>query len=314
MTINQSYEILGVDSSNTLEQIKSAYRKLAIKYHPDKNLDGNQEFTNKFKEISAAYDFLTKVKSGVTSSLEFDESKFKFAGEFESILKAEFGDIFSSGFSKYFSNNNKNIEITKILQTVSLNLKEYYGGCTKKISYSRRVLCDCDSLSCDSCYGDGFILEEVNSILGKVKVKKKCADCDGIGSVSKKDCEKCKCTKSYTIDEEFDITIPNYENRTRLVFKEKGHLIPYKNIYDDLEIFCKLEDRTFFDDSGNLEATVSFTYEELCAGGNFEIETHDGIVYYELEPKPKIGSKIIITNKGLVENKNLTIIIDLKYQ
>ena len=189
------YEILGVDENATGDDIKKAYRKLAMEHHPDKGGDEEQ-----FKKISQAYDTL----SDDTKRIQYDGQK---NGQ-------SFGSIFEDLFNTGFSTQRKTNAPEKVIN-IEIGALESYLGVEKLIKYDRKIKCEpCsgnggEKLKCYGCKGTGFSTITVGNSMFKQFVRQPCNICRGAGEIYKKTCDSCNGATTQTIKDSIKIKIPN---------------------------------------------------------------------------------------------------------
>lgn len=320
------YAILGLSDSATTQEIKTAYRKLAMQYHPDRNPD-NKEAEEKFKEITEAYEVLSDekkrkqydsvghdaYKSGAQSP-NMDDIFEQFGGGFGDI----FEQFFNQGGSqkkkrksngpapKQGHDRHKDLEIT---------LKESFTGCTKEVTYTRLVPCEtCSNMGfpdgtkpeeCPSCKGQG----QINYQQGFFVYSQTCHECGGEGFVVKKQCLDCKGQTRKQKYEKVSINIPaGIYDGIELKVGGKGDAGVYKGSAGDLYLKIKIQKDPHFNRSqDNLEATIKLTYPQLVFGCQIEVSSIDGTIESIKIPKGcAIGEKIIVSGKGFpgIKNKN----------
>ena len=204
------YEVLGVNKNATDEEIKKAYRKKAIEFHPDKN-PGNKEAEEKFKEAAEAYDVLGNPQkkqrydqfghAGVGGAASSGGTNFGGGMSMDDIFE-HFGDIFGGHFG--FGGGGRQRRVNKgtnLRVKVKLTLKEISTGVEKKIKVKKYVFCsscngsgaaDSNSVTtCPTCKGTGTVMRLVNSMFGQMQTSTTCPNCNGEGKIITKKCSKC---------------------------------------------------------------------------------------------------------------------------
>ena len=227
------YEVLGVERNADAETIKKAYRKAAIKYHPDKN-PGDKEAEEKFKEAAEAYDVLSNEDKrarydrfghagmgGAAGGGGF--SGFSGGGFSMEDIFEQFGDIFGGAFGGGFGGGRSSRSRTvnrgsDIRITVKLTLQEVAEGVTKKLKINKTVACDkCggsgakDSSSyatCTQCNGSGYVITVQNSFFGRMQTQSVCPTCGGQGRIIKEKCSKCNGEGTERGQEIIEVKIP----------------------------------------------------------------------------------------------------------
>ena len=231
------YEVLGVEKDATPEQIKSAYRKLAMKYHPDRN-QGDEKAAEKFKEVNEAHEVLsdpTKRKNYDTyGSADGNMGGFGGFGGFEGGFSG-FGDIFSdifSGFGGGFSGRTTRSEVGEDIQReMTLSFMDAAKGCRKTIAYTRNEPCaSChgtgakngkEYTTCSKCQGRGVIQQVQNTMFGRTIRQTVCPDCGGSGKQIKEKCSDCKGKGWQKKETTVTLDIPAGVN-TNSYMKKKG--------------------------------------------------------------------------------------------
>lgn len=312
------YAVLGVTSDTPWDDIKKAYKKLAIQYHPDKNLDGNPEFEAKFKEVSEAYTMLDRLQQGMSdfTGFEFNEADFDFARPIRETLQREFGDVFANVYSAKFADGKHQIRLSKVNKDLKLSLVEFKDGCHKDVSIQRLVQCGCQKTraKCTTCNGDSYVMVQTNTILGRVKVRHTCTDCSGSGLDQSYKCSECDNSMFVFEEEKVSVDVPGYATRGSLIFKGLGNWDFVKKQYDDLEFYPVLDDVFITSDSfGDLTLKLDMEYEHLLSGGKLILELPSGKEEIDLEPRVTMGHKITIPNAGLKKGSRLDVVIGLSY-
>lgn len=323
---NKLYEILEIERSATDEQIKKAYRKLALKYHPDKNKD-KKEAEIKFKEINEAYSILNDKEkrakydkfgmdgleeTGINPEDIFSQffgNGFPFKFAFGQNMSENIGSKFSSPFGEPFGGLNK--DNNDLLINVPLTLEEIYNGCTKEIKYKIKVGCiNCDetgskdkcNLECDKCDGkgkilirksNGFISETVISTCFECKgTCKKCPNPENI-------CEKCNGLGYTEVNKKFNIPIRKNVNENQKIFiNNRGHNLKGKKGKLTL-ILSSIPHDIYERDGDNLLCKIDLTLAQAIGGFKKRIEFLDKKYLYLEYTEPILNEDIkIIPNKG----------------
>lgn len=275
MINNQDYyKVLGVDKKSTPDEIKKAYRKLAMKYHPDRNPD-NKEAADKFKEINHAFSILgDPAKRSQYDLYGIDDSNYNKAdyhqsGSFNSSDCSDLGDIFRQffGYSSYSSKRSPGEDINVILK---LSLDEFAAGVKKTFKYQVKTTCEnCngvggfDEKKCISCEGSGR-----QGFLGQMT----CGYCNGVGSTYTKKCNKCYGNKFYLENETITVDIKPGQSSAQV--KQKGHK-NYKgcNTRGDLYLNIELLTHELFslDQNYNLYLTIEIDLISSLIGCNVKV-------------------------------------------
>ena len=325
------YEVLGVSRNATDEEIKKAYRKKAIQYHPDKN-PGNKEAEEKFKEAAEAYDVLSnkdkRAKYDQFGHAGLDgQAGPDFSGGFgnlNDILRDLFGGGFGGGFGGFggfsgFGGDDSHRQqggqrVYKgrdIRVRVQLTLEEIAKGAEKDIQIERNVPCpDCngkgarnssDIKTCPSCKGTGQIKRVVNSFFGQTVTYSTCQQCNGEGKIVTNPCHTCSGTGLVRKKETVRVRIPaGVEDGMQLTMRGQGHCAKNNGINGDLLIVInEIEHPEIKRDGNNLVYTKIISVPEAVMGATVEIPCLDGKYSVKVEPGTQSGSVIRLKGKGL---------------
>jgi len=321
------YEILGVSKSASEEEIKKAYRKMAIKYHPDKNPD-DKESEEKFKEAAEAYEVL----SSAQKKSQYD--RFGHAGmggaagggfggggmNMEDIF-SNFGDIFGdeSPFGSFFSGGRgggggrRQRKGSDLRIKLKLNLEEIANGVEKKIKVKRHVACkSCqgngskngtDLKSCGTCQGSGQVKRVQQTMLGQMVTSSTCPTCSGEGKSVGAKCEACFGEGRVLEEEIIPIKIPSgVSNDMQLSMSSKGNVPPRGGIAGDLLIVIEEEEHDLLHRDGNnviFDLYVSFI--DAALGTSVEVPTITGKAKITLEAGTQGGKILRLKGKGIKE-------------
>lgn len=316
------YDILGVNRNSSQDEIKKAYRALAMKYHPDKST-GNEE---RFKEINEA----NEVLSDRTKKSKYDQQfyqasrpsyseddsfvKYGSSGQFdfsEMMKDPLWGNIFNQGKSKtYKSWGNASLVGEDIKITVELTLEEIAMGCTKKIKYQKREICTkCKGkggsrmATCQPCQGTGKTSTSVNTILGSIKTNKTCVNCSGSGEAPENGfyCDSCNGKGVTLKDIEFNAKMnKGYDDGEYEKVKQRGHVHKNSGVCGDLLIFIKqLKHDKFTREDDDIFYNKNIGIITMIRGGFIEVPT---VFETTLKIKLKKGTntQVKIKNKGIV--------------
>lgn len=318
------YEVLGVSKSADATEIKKAYRKLALKYHPDKN-PGDKEAEEKFKEAAEAYDVLSNDDKRRRYD-QFGHAGMGGAGQggfgggmsMDDIF-SQFGDIFGSfgGFSGFGSfggggrgarrvNRGTNLRVK-----VKLNLVEIATGIEKKIKVKKYVACqhcngtgakDGQSYStCSTCKGSGQVTRVQNTILGAMQTTSTCPTCEGEGKIINEKCTFCNGEGVLMSEEVITINIPaGVGEGMQLSLSGKGNAARRGGVNGDLIVLIEEEEHPELVRDGNdLLYNVFISYPEAVLGETVEIPTIEGKVKVKIEAGTQPGKILRLRGKGL---------------
>ncbi len=316
------YAILGIDKNASADEIKSAYRKMAKKYHPDLNKD-NPDAQEKFKEVNEAYEVLSDPQKksnydqfGSADGPQFSgfgggqnmDGGFDFSGDFGDI----FGDIFSAfgGGSKSQRRQEYRGEDINISMTISF--KEACEGVSKNITINKYETCDdCNGTGakngkeysvCPDCRGTGRVRVQQNTIFGTTIREGVCAKCNGTGNIIKEKCASCSGKGYKRVQKSVLVKVPggiDDDQILRLTGQGNAPLTSGGGVNGDLNIRITVAPDKLLTRKGNdlyLEVFVPFT--TLILGGKIDVPTLDGIFNLEIKELTQSGTVMRIKNKG----------------
>ncbi len=316
------YEVLGVDRNATEDQIKKAYRTIAIKYHPDRN-PGNKEAEEKFKEAAEAYDVLHDPKK----RQQYDQFGFDgptgsgfggFGGASMNMddIFSMFGDIFGgrAGFSAFGGGrpSAQQHRGSDLRLKVRLSLEEIANGVTKKFKVRKDVPCShCQGSGaeagssdeiCQTCHGSGVITHTTQSIFGMMQTQGVCPTCNGSGHVIKNKCKHCGGTGVEKGEEVVEIKIPAGVAEGMIVnVPGKGNAGRNKGINGDIQVFIEEEENdTFIRDDNDLIYNLLLDFPTAALGGEVEVPTIEGSkLKIKIEGGTQPGKTMRLRGKGL---------------
>ena len=315
MSKRDYYQILGVPKSSTESEIKKSYRKLAIKYHPDKN-PGDADAEKNFKEISEAYQVLSdKDKRQKYDSYGHDGLSGQRAswGQDYDIndFFSTFGDVFGQQFKS--QKEKRNVRKGKTLRVeIGVTPVDIVNGVSKKIAINRDVKCNScsgngskdgkNTNTCHQCSGSGTIIRQTRTPIGFVRQSHTCVTCNGIGNIIKENCDKCfglGILKNQR--EEIDINIPRGARQgMEFAVRNKGSVPAYGGACGDLlvNIFEKNEENYMFEGS-NIICDLKISFADANQGKkDLEIKTPHGKTKIKIPENCYQGQALRLKGKG----------------
>jgi molecular chaperone DnaJ len=321
------YEVLGVDRKAPAEEIKKAYRKLAIKFHPDKNPD-DPTAEDKFKEAAEAYSILSDENKrrrydqfghqGVGGAAGAGAGGFGGGFTMEDIF-SQFGDIFgdSSPFGDMFGGQRTNSSGRRMRRgsdlriKLKLDLNEVANGAEKKIKVKRHVTCDTCSgtgakhgtalTTCSTCNGNGQVRKVVNTMLGQMVSSSTCPTCNGEGKIVTDRCDVCAGEGRLMQDDLITLNIPGGVGEgMQLSMSGKGNVPPRGGVAGDLLIVIEEEENEQLKrDGNNVVFDMHLSFVDAALGTSVEIPTIDGKARITVEPGTQAGKILRLKGKGI---------------
>jgi molecular chaperone DnaJ len=316
------YEVLGVDKNASADEIKKAYRKKAIQYHPDKN-PGDKAAEEKFKEAAEAYEVLSDPQKRQRYD-QFGHAGMGGAGGFsgggmsmEDIF-SHFGDIFGgAGFDlgDLFGGGGRSRgprvrRGSDMRVKVRLTLEEIATGCEKKIKVRKLVQCkscngtgseDGRTETCPTCKGTGRTVRQQRGIFGMMQVQAECDTCHGEGQIIKNKCSKCNGEGVVRDEEIITINIPaGVAAGMQLTMQGKGNAAPHGGIAGDLLVLIEEEQhKNFIRQDSDLIYNLLLDMPTAILGGQIQIPTLSGEARITITPGTQPGKVLRMRGKGL---------------
>jgi molecular chaperone DnaJ len=322
MSKRDFYEILGVTKSASDDEIKKAYRKLAIKHHPDKNPD-DKSAEDKFKEAAAAYEVLSSPEkrqrynqyghAGVGGAASGGGGNYGGGGMNMDDIFSQFGDIFGGGGFGGGGRSNGGRRVTRgsnLRIKVKLNLQEIAKGVEKKLKVNKFVSCTTCKGSgakngqfetCKLCNGSGVQVRTQQTFLGAMQTQVTCSGCNGEGKVVKDKCNTCHGDGIVKAEEVISINIPaGVAEGMQLSVGGKGNAAPRGGINGDLLVLIEEEEHLELKrDGSNLFYDSYVNFADAALGTSIEIPTVDSKVKIKIEPGTQSGKVLRLKGKGL---------------
>ena len=327
MSKRDYYDVLGVSRGAEQSEIKSAYRKLAIKYHPDKN-PGNAEAEEHFKEAAEAYEVLSNPEKRKRYD-QFGHSGMNGGGagyggggmNMEDIF-SQFGDIFGGGspFESFFGGGGQSrgggrrvARGSNLRIKVKLTLQEIAKGVEKKIKVAKQVVCSsCDGSgakdksafhTCRTCGGSGAVRRVTNTILGQMQTTSTCPTCNGEGVEITAKCTECGGNGLVKGEETISINIPaGVSEGIQLSMSGKGNAAPRGGVPGDLIILIEEVPHEILKRDGiNIVYDLYINFIDAALGTSVEVPTIDGKAKIKIEPGTQSGKILRLKGKGIPE-------------
>ncbi len=335
------YEVLGVEKTATTDQIKKAYRKAAIQFHPDKN-PGNSEAEDKFKEAAEAYDVLSNADKksrydqfghgGMQGGYGGGNGGGGFSGGFNmDDIFDRFGDIFGGHFGGFGGNSSRGQRVNRgsdLRVKVRLNLKDVAEGTDKKLKISKLVSCDkCsgsgakDSNSystCTTCNGNGSVTQIVNTFFGRQQVSQPCPSCQGSGKTIIHKCDKCSGNGVVKAEEVVEIRIPKgVDEGMQLSVSGKGNAAKNGGVNGDLLVLIEMIPHAdLMRDGNDLLYNLQLNIADAILGASIEVPSIENKIKIKIEQGTPAGKVLRLRGKGLPDingygSGDILVIVDL---
>lgn len=322
------YEVLGIDKNADDSAIKSAYRKLAKKYHPDMN-PGDKEAEQKFKEASEAYAILSDAdkrrKYDQFGHAAFEQGGggggfggFDFTGaDMGDIFGDIFGDLFGGGRSRRA--NNGPMRGTDLRASVRITFEDAVKGCEKELDLTLKDECGTchgtgakpgtDPQTCTKCKGTGQVVYTQQSLFGMVQNVRTCPECSGTGKNIKDKCPDCYGTGYISSKKKISVTIPaGIDNGQSIRIRGKGEPGVNGGPRGDLLVEVVVSRHPVFQRQDmDIFSTVPITFPVAALGGTIRIKTVDGEVEYDVKAGTQTDTRVRLRGKGMPSLRNKSV-------
>ena len=324
MSKRDYYEVLGVSKGADKEEIKKSYRKMALKFHPDRN-PGDKDAEEKFKEAAEAYDVLSNDDKRRKYD-QFGHQAFSGSGgggwsgggmTVEDIFSS-FGDIFGDsvfgGFGGFGRGNTRHVNKGgNIRVKIKLSLSEVLNGAEKKIKINKYVACNvCDGTgaqgsngytTCSTCNGAGRVTRIANTFLGQMQTTSACPSCGGEGRTIRSKCTTCHGEGIVKEDDVVTIKIPaGVTEGMQLTVTGKGHAARRGGVNGDLLVVVEEEKHEeLIRDCNDLIYNLFVSIPEAILGTTVEVPIVDGKAKIKIEPGTQSGKILRLRGKGVPE-------------
>ena len=323
MSKRDYYEVLGVNKDASEAEIKAAYRKMAIKFHPDKNPD-DKSAEDKFKEAAEAYEILSNPDkrarydrfghAGMSGAAGGGAGGFGGGGMSMDDIFSQFGDIFGGfgGFGRSSSGGGRRVNKGSNLRVkVKLTLEEIANGVEKKIKVNKYVACShCNGTgekdgnshhTCGTCHGTGQVSRIQNSFFGQMQTTAACPTCGGDGKVITHKCSHCGGDGIVRGEEVIEIKIPaGVEDGMQLSVRGKGNAAARGGVNGDLVILIEeIKHEHLERDGVNLLYNHFITFADAALGTSVDVPTIEGKARIKIQPGTQSGKVLRLKGKGI---------------
>lgn len=319
------YDILGVDKKATPEEIKSAYRKLAMKYHPDRN-QGDAAAAEKFKEINEANETLSDDQKRAAYDYELEHPGM---GGFGGFGGGGFGgggfedisDIFSSFFGGGFGSGARTQRSAvgeDIQKEMSVSFMDAAKGCQKTFTYSRNEPCAAcrgtgakngtEYSTCSRCQGKGVIQQVQNTMFGRTVRQSVCPDCGGNGRTIKEKCPDCKGRGAQRKETTVTLDIPaGVDTGSYMKKKGLGQAAPNGGTPGDLIVVFRVEPHKIFTrDRFDLKVDLPISYKTAALGGTVKVPCIDETFEFNIPEGTQSGTVFTLRGRGIKSHRGGT--------
>ena len=342
MSKRDYYEVLGVERTANEDEIKKAYRKAAIKFHPDKN-PGDKEAEEKFKEAAEAYDVLSNPDKrarydrfgheGMSGGGFGGGGGFSGGGFSMEDIFSQFGDIFGGHFGGFggFGGGQRGQRVNRgsdLRIKVKLTLSEVVNGTVKKLKINKNVACDScggsgakdehSRTTCSTCNGSGYVTRVVNTFFGQTQTTQPCPTCGGEGKVITTPCDKCKGEGVVKGEEIVEIKIPaGVADGMQLSVSGKGNAARRGGVNGNLLVLIEeIPDKELLRDGNDLIYNLEISVPQAILGASIEVPAVDGRVKIKIEPGTQTGKVLRLKGKGVPDlngygRGDLLVIVDV---
>ena len=301
------YEVLGVDKGATPEEIKKAYRKMAVKYHPDRN-PGDKEAEEKFKEAAEAYDVL----SDAEKRAKYDQFGHAMGPQGFGGGGAGFGGGFGGfGGSARSANPNAPRKGQDIRVRITLSFDEAVHGCKKNITITRQQECtECHGSgcaagsspeTCPDCGGRGYVIRQQRTPFGVMQTQQPCSRCGGKGKLVKNPCKVCHGSGKTATKKTLEVSIPmGIDDDQSFALRGMGDAGTNGGPSGDVIVMVTVRPSEVFQRDGyDIWVTVPITYSQAVLGDSVTVPSIDGKVEYTVPEGTQSGTTFRLRGKGI---------------
>ena len=322
------YEVLGVSKGASDSEIKSAYRKLAKKYHPDMN-PGDKEAEKKFKEASEAYAVLSDADKRKQYD-QFGHAAFENGGGgggfggFD-FTGADMGDIFGDIFGDLFGGGSRRrggngpMQGANVRASVRITFEEAVFGCEKELELTLKDTCtSCHGTgakagtspeTCPKCGGRGQVTFNQQTMFGTMQSVRTCPDCNGTGKIIKEKCPDCYGSGYVSNRKKIQVSIPaGIDNGQSIRIREKGEPGVNGGPRGDLLVEVIVSRHAVFQRQDmDIYSSVPISFAVAALGGTIQVDTVDGKVEYDVKPGTQTGTRVRLRGKGVPSLRNKSV-------
>ena len=303
------YKILGVEKGASDEEIKKAYRKMALKHHPDRN-NGDKASEESFKEATNAYEVLSDPQKKQQFDTYGSEGPDQFSGGFRQQgtgfnmddIFSQFGDIFGRQQNRGGQRKGSDLRIR-----ISMDLKDVLSGVTKNLKYKRHDKCKpcqgkggTDVKECMACHGSGQRHIIQSSPFGQIRQVISCNNCAGTGKVIHNKCKSCHGEGIFTTEQNIEVEVPRgVQDGTVLTMTQMGNHVR-DGIPGDLQIIIEeIPDPIYRRDGKNLITEKTISTIDAILGAEYDMDAPTGKIFYKVDPGTQYGKVIRVGGKGV---------------
>jgi molecular chaperone DnaJ len=306
------YEILAISKNADATEIKKAYRKMAIKYHPDKNPD-DKESESKFKDAAEAYEVLSSPEKRQRYD-QFGHAGVKGASGYGGgggmnmdDIFSHFGDIFGGhfgggGFGGFGGGGSRRVKGSNLRILLKLDLVEIINGTKKKIKINKLKCAEgVEYGSCSTCHGSGQITRIANTILGQMQTASTCPNCSGTGQQITKSVPGANAQGMIKEEETIEIEIPaGVEDGMQISIAGRGNEAPFNGVPGDIIVLIEEEEHPDLKRNGNnLHYDLYINFIDAALGNTYEIPMAEGKAKINIEAGTQSGKILRLRGKGI---------------
>lgn len=313
MTNKDFYKTLGVERTASKDEIKKAYKQLALKLHPDKN-QGDAAAEQKFKEVNEAYSVLSDDQKRAQYDNPVMHSGFGDFG-FPDNIWSHLNDMFSTSFRQ----RETHAPLQNVVVRHVVSLKDAVCGCTHRIKFRAPMKCtgccgtgakDGVLENCKVCNGKGSVTQHLSAVV----FTSTCQTCGGSGKTCKNICQTCNGTKSVSAEFDFDVNIPPGLDENEAFAVSGDSIAPRdKRLFKDVHVVFNIEkDKAFSRHGSDLIVHLPVSFATAALGGKKTVACIDGSSHeIDIKPGTQPGSTVVVRGKGAKKDGSMRVIVDV---